>query len=67
MKLSDIFSGNTRHIVKDALLTIDIELDNGESRKKGDKVSILYEKDGKYHAEDNSFACMIDELEFEYV
>lgn len=59
-------SGRVMH--KKAKLLIDLELDNGESRKIGDIVSILLDKgDGYYHAEDNDFACTVHKSEIEFI
>lgn len=45
-----------------------IKLDNGEIRRRGEKVSILY-KNGKglYHAEWNDWACKLKEDEFIFI
>ena len=67
MKLSEYLSSN-KIMHKRAKLLIDLELDNGESRKKGDIVSILLDKgNGKYHAEDNEWACTVDKSEIEFI
>ena len=59
-------SGRIMH--KKAKLLIDINLDNGEIRNVGDIVSILIDKgNGKYHAEDNDWACEVDISEIEFI
>lgn len=66
MKLSDFFNSEIMH--KKAKLLIDIDLNNGESKKAGDIVSILkdYGK-GYYHAEHNDFACKVHKSEIEFI
>lgn len=66
MKLSEFMSSGLM-FGKKAKLKIDISLNNGESMKKGEVVSILKDYgDGYYHAEHNEFACKVykDEIEF---
>ena len=67
MKLSDYLSkGNIIH--KEAKLKIDLELDDGESRKKGDVVSVLMKfPNGTYHVEDNEFSCTVYEHEIKFI
>ena len=67
MKLSKLL-GSGRIVCKEIRLLIDIDLDDDESRKKGDIVSLIIEKnDGTFHAEDNGWACELKSEEFEYV
>ena len=67
MKLSEYIEQGT-FIIRDAKLLCDISLENGETRKKGDTVSILMKnKDGTYHAEDNDWACKLKRNEFEFI
>ncbi len=67
MKLSEYLTTN-RIMFKKAKLLIDLNLDNDESRKKGDIVSILLDLgNGKYHAEDNDWACTVEENEIEFI
>jgi len=67
MKLSEYL--NTGRIInKRGKLLIDIPLDDGETRKKGDIISILMDKgNGTFHAEDNDWAATISLTEFEWV
>jgi hypothetical protein len=57
MGLFDLLnSGKVMH--KKAKLLVDIDLDNGESRKKGDIVYVVLQlPHNQYHIEDNEFAC----------
>lgn len=58
---------NNKMINRQAKLLVDIELDNGEERKAGDIVHVLFDKgNNKYHVEHNDFACTVsgDEIEF---
>lgn len=65
MKLSEVLSGM---MYKKAKLKLDIELNNGEKREKGDVVSILINYgNGYYHAEHNEFACKVHESEIEFI
>ena len=67
MKLSEVFSSGT-FMHKEVRLLIDLDLDDGESRKKGDVVSIIMKNhDGSYRAEDNDWACKMYDGEFEYI
>lgn len=53
---------------KEAKLLIDISLDNEESMKAGDIISILKNYgDGYYHAEYNDFACKVHMSEIEFI
>jgi len=68
-KLSEIF-GNT--INKKGILKVDIELDNGTSRKSGDIVTVLYQNsDGEYHVEDtlntDGFSCTVSNHEIDII
>ena len=67
MKLSEyLLQGKI--LYKKAKLLIDLDLDNGEPRKKGDIITILKDnQDGTFHAEDNDFACKVTRNEFEYI
>ena len=67
MKLSEyLLQGKI--LEKKAKLNIDLDLDNGESRKKGDIVTIVKDnQDGTFHAEDNEFACKVTRDEFVFV
>jgi len=66
-KLSDyLLQGKIMH--KQARLKVDVNLDSGESRKKGSIITILLKnQDGTFHAEDNDFACKLTCDEFEYL
>lgn len=66
MKLSEFFS--TGIMSRKATLNIDIDLDSGESMKKGEEVRILKDYgDGHYHAEHNGFACKVHRSEFTFL
>lgn len=65
MKLSEFFSSGL--MLQKATLKIDMNLDNGESMKKGEVVTVLKDYgDGYYHIEHNYFATKAhaDEIEF---
>ena len=66
MSLLDMICNN-KLMNKKAKLLVDIQLDDGESRKMGDEIYVLIDKgNGRYHVEDNEFSCEItkDEIEF---
>jgi len=67
MMLSEYLSqGHVIH--KKAKLLVDMKLDNGEKRKKGDVVSlVMINRDGTVHAEDNDWACKLNRDEFETI
>lgn len=68
MKLSEYLTNNKMLFGKKGKLLIDIKLNSGEIRKKGDIVDILLDKgDGKYHAEDNDWACTVTEKEIKFI
>lgn len=59
---------NNKVMNKRAKLLIDIDLDNGEARVKGDIVSVLLDKgNGQYHVEDNDFACTVSKDEIRFI
>jgi len=67
MGLLDIIN-NGQLMNRQAELLVDIELDNGESRCKGDIVSVLVHKgNGKYHIENNDFSCTVSRDEFKFI
>lgn len=67
MKLSEFMSSGLM-FGKKARLTMGISLNNGESRKKGDIVSVLKDYGGGYyHIEDNDFACKASDSEIEFI
>jgi len=66
MKLSEFFSSGI--MSKKAKLLVDIKLDNGESMKTGEEVSILKDyNNGYFHAEHNDFACQVHKSEIEFL
>ncbi|WP_337970227.1 hypothetical protein [Virgibacillus salexigens] len=66
MKLSEFMSEGIMH--RKAKLLMDINLNNGESRKKGEIVSVLKNYGGGYyHIEDNEFACKASDSEIEFI
>lgn len=66
MKLSEFFSAGI--MSRKATLNIDIDLNNGESMKKGEEVRILKDYgDGHYHAEHNDFACKVHQSEITFI
>jgi hypothetical protein len=67
MKLSEFFNSGLM-FGKKAKLLMDIDLNNGESRNKGDVVSVLKDYGaGYYHIEDNEFACKASDSEIEFI
>ena len=70
MRLSDYLDTVIKEglIAKSAILLCDVDLDNGESRKKGSIVTIMSKtKDGKFRAEHNDWSCILEANEFRYV
>lgn len=67
MKLTEFFSSGLM-LNKKARLKVDISLDNGEKRNKGDEVSVLKDYgDGYFHIEHNEFACKAHKDEIEMI
>lgn len=70
MKLSDYLSDfiSSGFMVKRATLNQDMELNNGESMKKGEEVLIMKDYgDGTYHAEMNDFATKVHKSEITFL
>jgi len=66
-QLYNMFS-NYKIIHKEARLLIDIKLDNGEKRKKGDIVLVFLDKgNDEYNVENNNFACGVTNKEIEFL
>ena len=66
MKLSEYLTSGT-FINRQAKLLIDVETED-DDRYIGDELTIIKKnEDGMYHAEDNDFAVLLYDADFEYI
>lgn len=67
MKLSE-YLAQGKFLCKQAKLNVNITLNNGTSKKRGDIVSVIMENaDGSFHIEHNDFACKVNRNEIEFI